>query len=294
MKQEFRRMTIVAALQIIGDRYTHADFDLLEEEWNIAGKCRTSSKEARIADLAKMIFDRNSKVITENGEISMNRAVVEKALEFLSLEGNNDFSKKKKKFLAGLRFDGFEAVEEEIEPSENDESDGLHFFIHGKSRNEHFVLRKMLPEDTPQLDFKEAEDEVNHLLKVHEMSDSKEHLRQAISSFSRSEWASTNANLRTFFESYLSEIAAKLGCEKGKKAWEIRDFLGRKGFLYEELNEWHQNNCKSRYITGLWNRMHLKGSHPGLPEEDDTVFRLQITLITARLLLRRFHDMNME
>jgi len=40
-------------------------------------------------------------------------------------------------------------------------------------------------------------------------------------------------------------------------------------------------------VQGLMNRMHPHGGHAGLSEEEDATFRLQVTLITARLFLRR-------
>jgi hypothetical protein len=57
-----------------------------------------------------------------------------------------------------------------------------------------------------------------------------------------------------------------------------------------EYNEWNENNQKPQYIQGLMSRMHPHGGHPGLSEEEDATFRLQITLVTARLLLRRFRQ----
>ncbi|MBB4279347.1 hypothetical protein GGE12_007161 [Rhizobium mongolense] len=40
-------------------------------------------------------------------------------------------------------------------------------------------------------------------------------------------------------------------------------------------------------IDALMSRMHPHGGHPGLSEEEDATFRLQINLVTARLFLRR-------
>jgi hypothetical protein len=65
---------------------------------------------------------------------------------------------------------------------------------------------------------------------------------------------------------------------------EIRAF--RYFWPSRELNEWDDNGLG--FINGLMKRLHPKGSHPGLPDEEDSTFRLHIVLLTARLLLTRF------
>lgn len=276
MTCSFNSMTIMAALQVMESFHSHADLEALEVEWKIEGRCRTKSKAAHITDLGKITLHENPEVLTINGKTRMARAIVEKAMEAHSGVTNSNAWKK---MIAGLRFDGFEVCEEEVE---------------GKypwdSKETRYVLRRMLPDDVPELDFQEAESEIVQLLNKLNMPTPKGHLEQAISAFSREEWAASNAQLRTFFENYLDEIAVQLDCDKSKTSKEKRDYLGnlKPPFLSTDLNEWHINNQKPQYIQGLMSRMHPEGSHAGLSEEDDCTFRLQITLITARLLLRRF------
>ncbi|MCB1468029.1 MAG: hypothetical protein KDK08_13015, partial [Rhizobiaceae bacterium] len=161
----------------------------------------------------------------------------------------------------------------------------------GNPRTETTVrLVRMLPSDIPELDFREAEDEVRLLLNRHGFSTARGHLQQAVSAFSRGEWASANGALRNFYESYLNEIALALGQKAGEDSKANRDFLGNLDppFLLADYNEWNANNQKPQYVQGLMSRMHPHGGHPGLSEEEDATFRLQIMLVTARLLLRRF------
>lgn len=274
---DFNNMTVMAALQVLAEFNSHSDLDSLEVEWGIAGKCRTTSKSAHIADLGRIALDDNPEVLTPNGKIRMNRALIEKALEAPpSVISGNTW----KKMLAGLRFDGFEVCEETIKAH----------YPWGDSKSI-YVLRRMIPNDIPELDFREAENEIIHLLNTHRMVVPEGHLKQAISAFSRGDWAASNAQLRTFYESYLDEIADSLGCDKTKNSKDKRDYLGQLNppFLYEYLNEWNANMQKPQYIQGLMSRMHPQGSHAGLSEEDDATFRLQIALITARLLLRRYN-----
>jgi len=276
MTSSFNRMTIMAALEVLKSFHSHADLEVLEVEWGIEGHCRTNSKSAHITDLGKIALHENPEVLTINGKTRMARAIVEKAMEARSGVTNSNAWKK---MIAGLRFDGFEVCEEEVE--------GI---CSWDSKEIRYVLRRMLPNDVPESDFQEAESEIIQLLNIFNMPTPKGHLEQAISAFSREEWAASNAQLRTFFESCLDEIAVQLDCDKLKKSKEKRDYLGKLNppFLSTDLNEWHSNNQKPQYIQGLMSRMHPEGSHAGLSEEDDCTFRLQVTLITARLLLRRF------
>ncbi len=269
-------MTVVSALDVIGEFHSHSDLEKLEIEWGIHGRCRTSSKSAHIADLGKIVLEENPEVNTLAGRLKMSRAIIERALDAPPISRSRE---PWKKMLAGLHLDGFEIGEEKT-PSKNP----------WEPPNLRFVLRRMMPDKIPGLDFKEAEDEIGQLLSSARMVTPKGHLDQAISAFSRGDWAAANAQLRTFYESYLDEIAVALGCNASISSKDKRDYLGKTNppFFFENLNEWNANNSKPQYIQGLMSRMHPQGSHAGLSEEDDAAFRLQITLITARLFLRRF------
>ena len=278
---EFNRMTVVAAAEVIADFNSHSDMEVLEVQWGITGQCNGSSKAARVASLANIAIQEQNEVMTEDGLASLSRALVEAAI---GAPEHKRAGQSWKKLLAGLRFDGFEFVETESEI----ESD----FLWQSERTEMSLkLVRMLPSDVPELDFREAKDEISLLMDQHGFIVAKGHLRQAISAFSRGEWSSANGELRNFFESYLNEVADRLGYAGNADSKAKRDFLGsglEPPFLIADYNEWHPKNQKPQYIQGLMSRMHPHGGHPGLSEEEDATFRLQITLITARLLLRRF------
>lgn len=274
---DFNSMTLMAALQVIDVFYSHAALEALEVEWGIHGRCRTNSKSAHITDLGNIALKENPEVLTLAGRLRMKRAIVEKALEATP---HAKLGIAWKKLLAGLQLDGYEVCEEEVEANSPWEP-----------KKTRLSLRRMMPDYVPGLDFREGENEIVCLLNANGMYISKGHLDQAVSAFSRGEWASANAQLRTFYESYLDEIAVFLGCGKSLSSKEKRDYLGKLNppFLSEQLNEWNANNQKPQYIQALMTRMHPEGSHAGLSEEDDATFRLQITLVTARMLLRRFN-----
>ena len=277
----FNPMTRVAASEVVADFKSHAEMELLEIQWGIDGHCETSSKLARAASWAKLAGDEERRVMSESGLVALERALVESAIASPKVRRN---TAPWRKLLAALRFDGFEVVEEEI--SETAKS------IFGVARTtEALRLVRMLPENAPETDFREAGDEITAILKRINFNVARGHLSQAMSAFQRGEWSSANGELRNFTESYLDEIANALGYVGTGDAKHRRDFLGAQAdppFLLSEYNEWHENTQKPQYVQGLMSRLHPHGGHPGLSEEEDATFRLQICLITARLLLRRF------
>ena len=277
---EFNRMTVVAAAQVASNFQSHSDMEVLEVQWGIAGACRASSKSARIADLAGIACDGDLKVLTEGGRVHLSRALVDIAISAPEYVRN---SSAWKKLIAGLRLDGFEVRPAQLE----DETDD--FWRNGVSDTTVELVR-MLPSEVPALDFREAESEVALLLERHDFHIAKGHLARAVSAFGRGEWSSTNGELRNFYESYLNEIAAGLGYTGSGDSRARRDFLGslQPPFLLVDYNEWNPNNQKPQYVQGLMSRMHPHGGHPGLSEEEDATFRLQISLVTARLFLRRY------
>lgn len=278
---EFNRMTIVAAAEVAAAFNSHSDMEVLEVQWGIDGRCNISSKSARVASWAKLACDEELTAMTEKGRISLERALVENAIAAPEAQRA---SASWNRLVGGLRLDGFELVETEVSVTSR-------FPREGEATQKILTLVRMLPKDIPGLDCWEAESEVVALLDRSGFTVARGHLKHAMSAFQRGEWSSANGELRNFYESYLNEIAEALGYVGGDDSKAKRDFLGagvHPPFLFTEYNEWNSNNQKPQYIQGLMSRMHPHGGHPGLSEEEDATFRLQITLITARLLLRRF------
>ena len=275
----FNRLTIVAAVEVIADFKAHSDMNVLEVQWDIEQYVSTSSKSARIASWSKVAASLDPMVMTEAGKMKLSRAVVEVSLK---APENKRSGSSWEKLIAGLKFDGFELIETTI-PTGKEDWLGEPIMV---KRQE---LHRMLPQDIPETDFREAASEVELLLDQHGFSVAQGHLQMALSAFQRGEWSSANGELRKLYESYLNEIADTLGYTGVDDSKARRDFLGAgvtPPFLLEEYNEWHPQ--KTQFVQGLMNRMHPHGGHPGLSEEEDATFRLQVSLITARLFLRRF------
>ncbi|MCA9474071.1 MAG: hypothetical protein KDD44_12410 [Bdellovibrionales bacterium] len=275
----FNRMTIVAAAEVISDFKTHSEMEIIEVQWRISPWVNDKNLAARAASWARLAIDQNPKVLCEAGEMDLCRALVETALQAPPKTRRLQVWKK---LVAGLRFDGFEIAEAksvlESRPS-----------WMGASVNEVCSLVRMLPEDVPGLDFREAENEITLLLDELGFVTAKGHLKQALSAFQRGEWSSANGEFRNFFEGYLNAIADDMGYTGAGSGKDRRDFLGSAvtpPFLLTEYNEWDPQ--KTQFVQALMNRMHPHGGHPGLSDEEDSAFRLQVTLTTARLFLRRY------
>lgn len=275
----FNRMTLVAAAEVVSEFKSHSDMEVLEVQWDIAGRCDGSSKSARVASLARIAIEDSLEVMTEQGRLPLSRALIDVAIQATPKARSGPSWKK---LVAGLRFDGFELVAKHSEDASR--------FSWGSKLSQTFELARMLPSDVPELDFREAESEVMLLLDRHGFSIPKGHLKLAISAFSRGDWSAANGELRKLCEGYLNEMADKLGCDPARNSKAKRTFLGKLDppFLLSEYNEWDENDAKPQYVQGLMNRFHPHGGHPGLSEDEDATFRLQISLITARLFLRRF------
>ena len=150
-------------------------------------------------------------------------------------------------------------------------------------------LRRALPET---LDLPQADDEVHLLLDGYGFTTPQGHLDQAIAAHLRGHWAAANAQLRSFVEGLLDEIAERLngGAVVPPKGFPRREWLAQidPPFFIDELNEWKGNG--TGFLEGFYRRLHPEGSHPGLADEDDSTFRLHLVLLTSRLLLKRLQQ----
>lgn len=281
---EFHTFTLAAAIEVLEGEYdTHDRLDTLVFGWGCLDYIGGSTIKRKLLDLARVAEKLNVTARTASGDVPLQRAIVEEAVKVP--ERHRDAAAWLK-LTAGLRFDGFEIACGRVP----DPSGRQSIFDNGPREIEVAVLRRMLPDDLPGLDFREAENEVINLMRKHSLTVAAGHLNQATSAFQRGDWAASNAQLRTFYQDLLDRIAVKLGCDEARSDDAKRAYLASESsgpFLLARYNEWENDRGKPAFVLGLWARLHPQGSHPGLSEEDDCTFRLQVTLITARLFLRR-------
>ena len=149
-------------------------------------------------------------------------------------------------------------------------------------------LRKVLPESVV---IAEEEDQLSILLDRYDFTITKGHLDQAISAHTRGEWAGANAQLRSFVESLFDSFVTVLVKDTSNlppTSYARRELLTKLDppFILPELNEWAPNG--TGFLQGFWKRLHPQGAHPGLSDEEDCTFRLQLVILVAGHYLRRF------
>ena len=264
----FSRRTVVAAVAAL-ERLSVAQLVFFLSELGpefpqaVGGNSVGISNPKRLNGLIALVHENPTQVL-DDGELLVDTIVGKAASLLSSLEtehawqGPSTLSAVQTKFLRLLSLDGFSVV--------------------------NGTLRAALPAD---LGVPAAEDETTRLLNKHGFSVSGGHLRQALDVLGQGRWAGANAQLRTFLESLLDEIALKVDpmASAAASGHPRRAKLAAAGFFYKELNEWDDNG--KGFINGLMRRLHPEGSHPGLSEESDAIYRMQIVLMTARLLLLR-------
>lgn len=278
---EFNRMTIVAASEVIEYSHTQNQFTSRVVQWGVENDCGQGALLSRTNSLAQVAIDNDRQVCTPTGSEHLSRAVIDHAISehpHRNPTGQPCWNS----MVAGLRLDGFEVCKESYETGETS-------FLGEDRFAERLVLRRMLPANLRSVGVRDAQSELEVLLVRLGLNTAKGHFDQAIAAFSRGEWAASNAQIRTCFEAVVHETASNLGIPPQSRMDLYLKEMGALSspFLYTEYNEWHQQDQKTQYLKGMWARLHPQGSHPGLSEEDDCTFRLQIVAITLRLLLRR-------
>ena len=266
----FSQKSVSVALDIIEANCTRAYIERYALELGLVTG-NLSSKKSICNAILQRLFPANSAFEQRNENLETEKCdIVKDAVNLLSRTNDENLICK---FNQKLFFDGFSIIK--------DEQKGT------------FSLTRIFPQSVIRDSYNDVKDEISLLLEKFGMQTALGHLKQALENYDNGNWAASNSQLRTFFESLLNDIAVYFGCDPKKKENDKRNFLGQMNppFLFSSLNEWNNSSQKPQFIQGLISRMHPAGNHPGLSDKDDCCFRIQIILITARLLLHRFDAM---
>ena len=259
---KFSRATIIEAISYL-DALSHAEIDRLLLKYGLEGVAPSSlgSKTARLNALIKHLIEHPE----EKGPLGSDMAfeLIEAVIGILNRHRGAIMVKPYPEELTNtLRQDGY-TIE------------------NGK-------LRSTLPEN---IQLAEQANQLDSLLTKYGFTTAKGHLEQARNAHTRGEWASANAQLRSFMESLFDSIAEKLSGDTATlppTSYQRREFLVGMNppFLLASLNEWEIDR-RGGFLQGLWNRLHPQGSHPGLSDEEDSTFRLHIVLLVTTHYLKR-------
>jgi hypothetical protein len=262
---QFSRITIIETIGLL-ESLTHADLDrfLLKYELERIAPQELRPKTAKLNAVIKYLIDNPD----EKGPFGANLTfeIIEDVLESISsnIYAPPIIKECLPKLINSLKRDGYVITDEG-------------------------GLKTMLPESIKPV---EKENELNSLLDKFGFTTTKGHMDQATSAHTRGDWASANAQLRSFMESLFDSIADKLVGGKitlpppGHQR-QRRELLTKltPPFFIPTLNEWEIGKCG--FLQGLLKRLHPQGSHPGLSDEEDSTFRLHLMILTASYYLKR-------
>jgi len=146
-------------------------------------------------------------------------------------------------------------------------------------------IRRKLPAELPLV---EQEDQLIFLLKKHKFDTARGHYKQAVAAHSRGEWASANAQLRSFVEEFFNKACDAICPIESESSQEKKIALTKAGFFAVEYNEFLSNG--TGFVEGFYKRLHPQGSHPGLSESSDSTFRLHLVVLVVHYFISRLDE----
>jgi hypothetical protein len=105
-----------------------------------------------------------------------------------------------------------------------------------------------------------------------------DHYRQALDNFGKLNWASCNSQLRCLVEEILPTAALAVSGVRPKDVQGSLDALKKAAVLVEG---------EYGMVKGLWSMCQPRGSHPGLSDREEAVFRLLAVTAHCRFLMSR-------
>ncbi len=145
-------------------------------------------------------------------------------------------------------------------------------------------IKRKLPDELP---ITEKENELISLLEKFNFSTAIGHYDQAVAAHGRGEWAASNSQLRSFVEEFFNKTQEIVCPGSYSTSHEKKMALANAGFFMTEYNEFLNNG--TGFVEGFWKRLHPQGSHPGLSEQLDSTFRLQLVILVIHHYLTRLN-----
>lgn len=258
----FSRATIMDVMFVLRDMHSHATLDTYAFRYGLEKVAIGGNKDQRVLGIAKHLL--------ENPELP-------------GILSNNLV---------------YEIVEDVIS---NAVPNTFHFDDNSNEFNQYPQLRRLLLKDgfvikdgqlirtfDTDFDYSKNETLLEKLLNEHQLEVAKGHYNQASNAFNRGDWAACNSQLRTYVEELLNKLAERITGTTFSDSQQAKIALSKCNppLFYKQLNEWLDNG--TGYFETFWKRLHNEGSHPGLSDEDDSIFRLSLVQITTLEVLRRY------
>ena len=141
----------------------------------------------------------------------------------------------------------------------------------------------------PTLDESEPpSDGVVRLLRRFGFDEAQDHRRQAMDAYRDGNWASANAQTRTFLLALVHALYGKLVRGPAPTDKAARDALAtlEPPFLRRDVKEWDPQ-ANNTFLHGVFSRLAEDGSHPGLSWHQEAKFRLRMADVIALDWLER-------
>ncbi|RAK47822.1 hypothetical protein BHX94_12125 (plasmid) [Macrococcoides bohemicum] len=258
----FSKATLIDIMSLLKDVKSHSELDVYFFKYNLDKIALGANKDQRILAVTEYLYN-NPKakgIISDN----LSYEIVEETLNFVS---QSTFY--------------------------NDNVENI--FINYPKLRRYLLKDGFVFEDNKLIRIFDQNLESNHnetlietLLTKHKLEIAKGHYIQASNAFNRGDWAACNAQLRTYVEELLNKIAENITGKSFSESHEAKIALSKTQppIFYKELNEWLDNG--QGYFETFWKRLHTHGSHPGLSNEEDSIFRLNLVQISTLEILKRY------
>lgn len=144
----------------------------------------------------------------------------------------------------------------------------------------------LLPLLPAEIQLEEVSSELQLILGEMGLDTAKEHLQQGRNAYVRGDWAAANGCFRSAVESMLIDLANERNPQgnltSGGAAIRHLAQLGQP-LVHQSLNEWDGQG--KGFMEAFWRRLHPHGPHPGLSNEEDCTFRMQLVVVVMHYML---------
>ncbi len=258
----FSKATLIDIMSLLKDVKTHSELDVYFFKYNLDKIGSGANKNQRILAVTEYLYNnpRAKGIISDN----LSYEIVEETLSTAS-QTSFHYDNSENKFINYPRLNRYLL------------KDG---FV--------FKDNKLIRIFDKNLEPTHNETLIETLLTRHKFEIAKGHYNQANNAFNRGDWAACNAQLRTYVEELMKKIAENMTGKYFNESYEARIALSKTQppIFYKKLNEWLDNG--QGYFETFWKRLHPHGSHPGLSDEEDSIFRLNLVQISTLEILKRY------
>jgi hypothetical protein len=260
----FSRATIMDIMFLLRDMNSHATLDTYCYRYGLDTIAYGNNKDQRVLNIGKYLFENPDKegILGNNLQFEIAEDIIGKAVI-----NEYHYDESKEEFLNYPQ-------------------------LRRLLLKDGFIIRenKLKRVFDSEIDFNANDSVLEELLKKHNFTVAVGHYKQAGNAFTRGDWAACNSQLRSYVEELMNKLAEKITGKIFNDSHSARIELSKSNppIFYKQLNEWLDNG--QGFYETFWKRLHPEGSHPGLSDEKDSIFRFNLVQISTMEILRRYDE----